>query len=204
MDQSTEQIILRAAAEQFAAKGFDGARVDEIAAAAGVNKATLYYQIGDKAALYGRVLSDMLSRTADRISAAVAAAPDPEQKVRAYCREFAASAQELHHLAPIMMREVAGGGTQVPDTALAQFARIVKALDEGVNMGMASGVFRQVNPFVAHMLVVGGLSFFNAGTPLRTRIAESQGVDIRPRLELDHEQMTEQLSALIVGALKNA
>lgn len=196
--------ILEAAAAQFAAKGFGGARVDEIAAAAGVNKATLYYRVGDKEALYGAVLNKMLRTAADQVAGAVAQAESPEEKVRAYVRELAVSAREQPYFVPIMMREVAGGGTQLPDTALAQMARILKALDEGIRLGMDSGVFRQVNPFIAHMLVVGGISFFDAGTPVRTRIAASQGLDIRPKIELDHDQMTEQLAALVLGALKNA
>src|SRR3989338_2730884 len=204
MDQSTEQIVLEADAAQFAAKGFGGAREEEIAAASVVNKATLYYQVGDKAALYGRVLNDMLSRTADRICTAVAAEQDPEQMVRAYLREFAASAQELHHLAPIMIREVAGGGAYLPDSALQQMGRIVNALDHAVRAGSASGVFRSVNPFIAHMLVVGSLSFFNAGAPIRARIAASQGLAFQPEVDMEHDEMTGQLSALLLGALKNA
>lgn len=204
MDQSTEQSILEAAAAQFAAKGFGGARVEEIAAEAGVNKATLYYQIGDKAALYGRVLDDMLGSAADRITAAVAAEQDPEQKVRVYVREFAASARERHHFAPIMMREVAGGGTFLSDSALCQMGRIVNALDQAVRAGIASGIFRDVNPFIAHMLVVGSLSFFNAGAPIRARIAASQGLAFQPEVNMDPDEMTAQLSALLLGAFKNA
>ncbi|MCD6588326.1 MAG: helix-turn-helix transcriptional regulator, partial [Candidatus Fermentibacteraceae bacterium] len=50
-----EKSILDAAAEEFAEKGFSGARVDEIARRAGINKAMLYYRIGDKEELYRRV-----------------------------------------------------------------------------------------------------------------------------------------------------
>ena len=42
--------ILAAAKEVFAEVGFAGARVDEIARRADVNKASLYYHIGDKKA----------------------------------------------------------------------------------------------------------------------------------------------------------
>ena len=48
--------ILAAARQEFAASGLDGARVDRIAAAAGINKAMLYYYFGDKEALYLAVL----------------------------------------------------------------------------------------------------------------------------------------------------
>ncbi|HQN26099.1 MAG TPA: helix-turn-helix domain-containing protein [Syntrophales bacterium] len=40
--------ILAAARDVFSERGFAGTTVDEIARRAGVNKATLYYQIGDK------------------------------------------------------------------------------------------------------------------------------------------------------------
>ena len=45
--QSTKR-ILDAAANVFSEVGFAGARVDEIAKRAGINKAMIYYRIGDK------------------------------------------------------------------------------------------------------------------------------------------------------------
>ncbi len=44
----SKQKILKAAEEIFGDKGFDGARVDEIAAKAGVNKALIYYYFDGK------------------------------------------------------------------------------------------------------------------------------------------------------------
>lgn len=49
--------ILDAAAETFATQGFAGARVDGIAAAAGLNKRLLYHYVGAKAELLKAVLS---------------------------------------------------------------------------------------------------------------------------------------------------
>src|SRR4030088_3551457 len=57
------QRILEAALDEFAAKGLDGARVDAIAARAGVNKRMLYYYFGSKDDLYRAVLRN---RPADR------------------------------------------------------------------------------------------------------------------------------------------
>ena len=53
----TRERIVGAASAIFADKGFAGARVDEIARRAGVNKAMLYYHVGDKQALYTAVLT---------------------------------------------------------------------------------------------------------------------------------------------------
>src|ERR1700726_3532416 len=52
----TRASILAAAARIFANSGLDGARIDAIAAAAGVNKAMLYYYFKSKDLLYAAVL----------------------------------------------------------------------------------------------------------------------------------------------------
>jgi AcrR family transcriptional regulator len=51
----TRRRILAAATEDFAGRGIAGARVDRIAAAAGVNKAQIYAYFGDKQALFDAV-----------------------------------------------------------------------------------------------------------------------------------------------------
>ena len=55
----TRQAILDAAMGVFAAKGLDGARVDEIAEAAGANKRMIYYYFGGKSALFTAVLEEI-------------------------------------------------------------------------------------------------------------------------------------------------
>jgi AcrR family transcriptional regulator len=55
--------ILDAAAAAFGARGFGGASLDEVAAAAGVTKRTLYVDVGDKAALFAAAVE----REHDRI-----------------------------------------------------------------------------------------------------------------------------------------
>lgn len=52
----TKSQLLEAARDEFADKGLSGARVNTIAAAAGVNKQLLYYYFGDKDGLYAAVL----------------------------------------------------------------------------------------------------------------------------------------------------
>jgi AcrR family transcriptional regulator len=65
----TRARLLRAAADVFAARGYDGTRVADIAAAAGVSNGALYAHFGSKAELLvaslrahgGRVLADLLA-----------------------------------------------------------------------------------------------------------------------------------------------
>lgn len=67
---ASKQRILSAATEVFAAQGLDGARVDEIADRAGINKRMLYHYFGNKDDLFGAVL-DELYETICRKSAAL-------------------------------------------------------------------------------------------------------------------------------------
>jgi AcrR family transcriptional regulator len=70
----TRARLLRAAADVFAARGYDGTRVADIAAAAGVSNGALYAHFGSKAGLlvaalrtHGRrVLADLLAADPDR------------------------------------------------------------------------------------------------------------------------------------------
>lgn len=52
---STEERIIRAATEVFISKGFDGARMQEIADVAGINKALLHYYYRSKEQLFQTV-----------------------------------------------------------------------------------------------------------------------------------------------------
>src|SRR3546814_1414382 len=53
---ATRARILHAATEEFADKGYDGARVDEIAKQSDVNKNSLYHYFGSKEQLFVAVL----------------------------------------------------------------------------------------------------------------------------------------------------
>ncbi len=86
--QQTQQRILEAALQEFAAKGFAGARVDVIARRASINKRMLYHYFGDKEGLFREVMR----RKIDERSAWLASAPeDPVELLPAWfqsaCRD---------------------------------------------------------------------------------------------------------------------
>ena len=61
--RKTREMILDGALAEFSEKGFDGARIDEIALRAGVNKNLLYHHYGSKDGLF----TALLERTYDTI-----------------------------------------------------------------------------------------------------------------------------------------
>ena len=68
--------IFRAAALEFAERGYEAAGTDRIATRARVNKAMLYYHFGSKGELYAEVVRDMVGAVRARVRA-IADGPDP-------------------------------------------------------------------------------------------------------------------------------
>lgn len=153
----TVRRILEAATEIFAEKGFAGARMDEIARQARVNKATIYYRIGDKGALYARVLHDVFSDAASRISENMAQARGPEEKLKTYVHNMVQTVEKHPHVPPIIMRELASGARNIPDVVAMDLAGILGMLNQALREGAVRGVFIKANPLIIHIMVVGAI-----------------------------------------------
>jgi len=174
---NTIRQILEAAATVFADKGFAGARVDEIADEAGVNKATIYYHIGDKQALYARVLYDVFSVTADDIEKSLKNVHAPEEKIMAYARAIAHTIRKHPNIPRIMMYEAASGIQNFPQEAAGVLARIFVTLTDILEEGVAKNVFLEANPFIIHFLAVGPLIFYTNLNRLKERYEMLSGAD---------------------------
>jgi TetR/AcrR family transcriptional regulator len=161
--------LLEAAATEFAARGFEGAKVDRIAARARVNKAMLYYHFKNKAALYRDILRDVFGAAAEAVEAVPAAGAAPDVQLRAFVAAIAQSAVARPHFPAIWLRELAEGGRHLDQSVLALMQRVLRTLIAILQAGEREGLFRPVHPLMAQMGIVGPLLLFNASTPLRKR-----------------------------------
>jgi TetR/AcrR family transcriptional regulator len=85
----TRSRILDAALSEFAANGLAGARTEQIAQAAGVNKALLYYYFESKEKLYSAALEMVSARVRDRSMAVFLREASPgERLLRAALEHF--------------------------------------------------------------------------------------------------------------------
>lgn len=165
----TAEKILIAAQRTFAKYGYDGTHVDEIAMRAGVNKASLYYQIGDKDTLYANVIHQVLGNIAQGIAQAVARADTPEEKLKAYILFIADAVDKNPEIPPIMMREVASGGAHLPQVVTEDMASVLTVLLGVLEEGKEKGVFNDVVPFLIHAMIMGSILIFKMGTPIKDR-----------------------------------
>ena len=178
-DGGSREWVFRAACREFAARGFAGANVDRIAAAAGVNKAMIYYHFKSKAALYRAILNDMFTAVAARLDEMAAKHSTPEGKIRGFVEAIAHEAEARPHFPPIWFREIAEGGTHLEIGTIKIVGGIVQRLALIVREGVEAGRFQPIEPLLVHGGIVGPLLLYYASAPLRKRMARYgiQGAD---------------------------
>ncbi len=197
---SSRERLLTAARQEFAARGFDGAKVDRIAARARVNKAMLYYHFRNKAALYREILRDLFHGVAEAVNAVRAEGGSPEHQLRRFVEAIAHDGIDRPDFPAIWLREIADGGRRLDASILEEVHRVLVVLSAILADGRRKGVFGPINPFVVHMGIVAPLLFFAASAPVRSRFSQTVPADVdpAPALLIAHVQNT-TLAALAAG-----
>ena len=186
------EAILAAAALEFAARGFAGARVDHIARRARVNKAMLYYHFKSKQRLYRTLLRRMFTLAAARLQAIAAAEGSPAEKVDRAIAGMAAFIEEHTFFPAIMLREVAEGGAHLDRETLTALAAVPRVVAGIVQEGVSTGDFRQVNPVFAYFSMLAPIVFYLAGTPIRQEISHLHVIDMRALSTADFVQQVQE------------
>ena len=170
-DLERRERILDAASTVFAEKGFAGARVDDIAARAGINKAMLYYHVGDKTAQYSAVLLRNFGRVRLALDEALAAGGTARQRLEAVITALTRMVQRYPDHPRMMLREIASGAASLEPEVLAAMLEVVGVVRALIAEGTATGEFRAIDPVLTHLTLVGAVVFLNATAPIRDRAA---------------------------------
>jgi len=165
----TTRRILNTATEIFSESGFEGARVDEIAKRADVNKATIYYHIGDKEALYARVIHDLFGHAAKQVIGNINETQSPQDKLKNYIRTLASIVDQHPEIASIMMREQASGGKNLPELVAQDIAGFVGIITDILDEGTKQGTFIKTTPFIVHLMIIGAIILYKMSTPIRSK-----------------------------------
>ena len=148
--EKTRSAILKAALHEFASEGVAGARTDEIARQAGVNKALLYYYFNDKESLYGAVIDDVFQRMRERLLTVLNSELPPREKLVTYVQshfDYIASAPEYPRLVQQeMMRSGRQKSPHLKRIAQMYFQPIYSRILELLQEGVTSGDFRAIEP----------------------------------------------------------
>ena len=166
----TRTRILDAALSVFASDGLAGARTEQIAAAAGVNKALLYYYFESKEKLYIAALESVATRVRDSSLAAMARETSPGERVLRSAlnhfdrvltqREFQSLMQQE------MIRLHKGEQGAMPILIKHIFEPLMTALQATVKQGIESGELIEADLLQYPLVAMGANVFYFLSAPL--------------------------------------
>lgn len=158
-DLDTRADILAAARRVFALRGFSGTSVREVAEAARVNKAMIYYYFEDKVDLYRAVLSDSFEAMQEiwknEIFRGNASA---RLKIQKYIEGFIRFQHKNEDLRKILAMEFSTTGAKSDNLkwiAKNYFAKNHASLVKILEAGMRSGELKKMNPLMAVVSLIG-------------------------------------------------
>jgi TetR/AcrR family transcriptional regulator len=105
-DKQTEEKIFEAATEVFIEKGMDGARMQDIADHAGINKALLHYYYRTKDHLFNAVFEMIAGKIFAKFAPVFDENLSLEEKIRFFYREHLAFMQKNPRLPAFLLNEV--------------------------------------------------------------------------------------------------
>jgi AcrR family transcriptional regulator len=156
----SQAAVFQAAAQEFAERGYDAARVDRIAARARVNKAMLYYHYGSKEALYVEVLREMFRALADRVRAIAGAPGSADAKIEAWVEAIVEEAAARPWFPPIMLRELASGAVHIDDATFETMNGVYLGARDIIVQGQREGRFRDADPLLTYLTILPSILIF--------------------------------------------
>ncbi len=178
-DLSTARRIVATAEDIFAEQGLAGARMDEIARAAKVNKALLYYYFRSKEELHRFVLETLLSQLSARVGEAVTDMPSASKRLSAMVNNFFDFVLAHPNYPRLIQREIMSRGPNMGWIVSEYYRPLHRWLVRLIEEGISAGEFRRVDARNAAVTVVAIMvHYFSAAPVLRQVLGHDP---LRPR-----------------------
>jgi TetR/AcrR family transcriptional regulator len=166
--RQTRAEILAAAEHHFAERGFDAARLDDIATEVGIRRAAIFYYFDDKEELYAAVLDEVFGDW----TAALPTGGSPAERLEASLIGWIDYVARRPSVARLILREAANA----QPGAVSQFVRSGSASVEWfravIEEGVASGELKPIIEPHRFMSLMGAITVFHfAAMPWLTLVA---------------------------------
>src|ERR1700735_3998200 len=170
---ATRNKLLTAARHEFARSGLAGARVDEIAARAGVNKQLVYHYFGDKDALYLAVLEWVYEEIRVQERKLNLEGLAPERAIKKLI-ESSFDHLALHPDFIVLLNDENRNGASHVRASLKlddMHSPLVSMVSKILKQGVRAGTFRKgINPVHLYISIAGLSYFFFSNTPTLSAI----------------------------------
>lgn len=177
-DKGAEQKILAAARKVFTTKGMAGARMQDIADEAGINKALLHYYFRDKDKLFETIFMDEAEKFFPKINAIFQSDDPLFEKIEKFVDEYIDEMQENPYLPWFVLNEVNRDPDQFMSRVLGESNRPKPAkFLEQIEKEIKKGTIKRISPLHLLMNLLSMTIFPFIARPMITRnlhLTESQ------------------------------
>lgn len=198
----TERKIFDAALEVFARKGRDGARMQEIADAAGINRALLHYYFRSKQQLYETVFEHGFRQFVGSFAQVLAAEPSFEDALRTFVHGYIDYVHDHQQMARLMVNECISEGSLLGEYLARAFERPGgspgKVMEERIRAAVAAGEIRDVDPKHTLLTILSACLFFFVALPTVRYILPQANDDFDGFLEARKTHVVD----LLLGGLR--
>jgi TetR/AcrR family transcriptional regulator len=167
---ATVRRIVVAARKVFAQRGLAGARMDEIARLAGVNKALPYYYFRNKAELHRFVLETMIAQISAQMESTAMLGMEPPDRVRALVNVTFDFVMRNPTYPRLIQREMMFARRPLRWMVVAYHRPLHQRAVKTIREGIARGQFRSVDPDQMVFTIFGMIMYYFATGALASQI----------------------------------
>lgn len=162
-ERATEEKILEAALQIFSMKGKDGARMQEIADLAGINKALLHYYFRTKDGLYDQVFEYVISKLVRSFGSSLQNAPNFETLLRTFISNYIDFVNGNLAVVRLMVTEHLAGGERATPRIMSMMQSAnapLRLFVDRMKEAASRGEIRRVDPHQTLITVISSCVFF--------------------------------------------
>lgn len=198
-DTTTEEKILNAARKVFIAKGMAGARMQDIADEAGINKALLHYYFRSKDKLFETIFSEIAQRFLPKVNDIFNSELTIYEKIEAFCKEYMENIQKNPFIPLFVISEM---NKQPQDFIKRLFARERPRFDKFVLQLNEAVKKKEIRPIEPIQLLVNAMAlcvFPFLARPIIQMVSDMNNTQYRAMIE----ERKKSVPKFIIDSIKN-
>jgi len=197
-EQNTEQKILIAARQVFLEKGMMGARMQDIADRAGINKALLHYYFRNKEKLFDVIFLQAAEKFMPKIASVILSDLPLFEKIEVFVREYIDLLSQNPYLPLFMMNEINRNPNEFFLKKWKGKRPPMEKFMEHIVQEMQKGTIKEINPLHLLMNMISMCIFPFVARPMIQYVA---GVNDEQFKTLMEQRKTE-VSRFIIDSIK--
>ena len=182
-NSDTKRMIIESSMKLFAAKGFNGTSMRDIAKDVGTTLPTIYYYFGNKESLYKSILREVIGKFIEATATAVVGVEGMKERLVAMGMAKHRFIAENREMMMIYLRELAS--PTYANSLNESLEKGIMMLEMVVREGIERGELRQVDPKIAAWYLMGVFSTYDMRIVSRGELPSEE--EIRAMVDLAFE-----------------